>query len=97
MHFVQLKKLALALSMMMPAALAVMMLPHSANAQTNTTGAIDGVISDPSGAIIPNAAVAITNSATGAIFKVTSSATGEYRVSQLPPGPYNVVVTATGF
>jgi len=97
MHFVQLKKLALALSMMMPAALAVMMLPHPANAQTNTTGAIDGVISDPSGAIIPNAAVAITNSATGAIFKVTSSATGEYRVSQLPPGPYSVVVTATGF
>ena len=97
MRFMRSRNVAFALSLMMPVPLAMMTLPHPVNAQTNTTGAIDGVISDPSGAIIPNATVTITNSATGAAFKVTSGANGEFRVSQLPPGPYSVAVTANGF
>ena len=97
MRFMRSRSMAFALSLMMPVPLAMMTLPHPVNAQTNTTGAIDGVISDPSGAIIPNAAVTIANAATGAAFKVTSGANGEFRVSQLPPGPYTVAVTANGF
>ena len=87
MRFMRSKELALAFSLILPVAVALVTLPHRANAQTNTTGAIDGVVSDSSGAIVPNATVAITNSATGAIFRVTSGANGEFRVSQLAPGP----------
>ena len=97
MRFMRSKELALAFSLILPVAVALVTLPHRANAQTNTTGAIDGVVSDSSGAIVPNATVAITNSATGAIFRVTSGANGEFRVSQLAPGPYLVSATAAGF
>ena len=97
MRFMRSGKVALALSLMMPVVLALMTMPHPLNAQTNTTGAIDGVVSDPSGAIVPNATVAITNTATGAVFKASSGANGEYRVSQLPPGAYTVNATAKGF
>ncbi len=97
MRFMRSAKVALALSLMMPVVLALLAIPRPLNAQTNTTGAIDGVVSDPSGAIVPNATVAITNIATGAVFKATSGANGEYRVSQLPPGSYTVAATAKGF
>jgi hypothetical protein len=97
MRFMRSEKVVLALSLMMPVVLAFMTMPHPLNAQTNTTGAIDGVVSDPSGAIVPNATVAITNVATGAAFKANSGANGEYRVSQLPPGVYTVSATTQGF
>lgn len=97
MRCMQFKSVALALSFTALVALAVMMLPHPMNAQTNTTGAIDGVIADPSGAIVPNATVTITNVATGTAANVKTGANGEYRVSQLPIGTYSVSVAASGF
>jgi hypothetical protein len=68
-----------------------------AHAQTNITGAVVGVISDSTGAFVPSATVTITNQANGATHVVTTSATGEYRVSQLSPGRYSITVTAPGF
>lgn len=88
---------ALALMLMTPVALAFLTMPNAANAQTITTGAIDGVVSDPSGAIVPNASVVVTNTATGATYKASTGSNGEYRVSQLPPGSYSVAVSASGF
>lgn len=43
MRFMRFRTVALALSLMTPAALPVIILPGALNAQTNTTGAIDGV------------------------------------------------------
>ena len=97
MRFMRSAKGLLALSLVMPVAAAIMTMPHTLNAQTNTTGAIDGIVSDSSGAIVPSATVTVTNSANGATFKVVSGSNGEYRVSQLPPGSYNVAATAQGF
>ena len=66
-------------------------------AQTPTTGALSGVVSDPSGAIIVGATVTATNTGTGATRTTTTTATGLYQFSLLPPGDYNVKFEAPGF
>ena len=62
-----------------------------------TTGAILGLVTDPSGAAIANAKVAVKNLDTGIGFAATSDAEGRYRVPQLPVGNYELAVEATGF
>ena len=62
-----------------------------------TTGKITGVVTDPTGAIVPNAAVMVTNVATGVSHPTTTDPTGIYQVLQLPIGSYKVAVTAPGF
>jgi len=66
-------------------------------AQSVTSGDISGAITDPTGAVIPNAQVQVTNPATGESKSVTSSGTGGFRVSLLSPGAYQVKVVAPGF
>jgi hypothetical protein len=61
------------------------------------TGIIMGIITDPSGAIIPDAEVKVTNDATGLTRSVVSNATGSYVLSALPLGSYTLMVTARGF
>jgi hypothetical protein len=68
-----------------------------ADGQTNTTGDIAGIVSDSTGANIPGATVTVTGVATGAVRTTTTSASGEYRVSQLTPGRYTIATTASGF
>src|SRR5579884_2965652 len=69
----------------------------SAFAQIAGSGSIQGVISDPAGAVIPNATVTATNTVTGVqTARVTTSA-GYYNLSPLPPGDYSIAVTAPGF
>jgi hypothetical protein len=66
-------------------------------AQTSTTGALTGVVSDPSSAIIAGATVTATNLGTGEVRTVTTDATGDYKFSLLPPGNYSVRFSAAGF
>ncbi len=61
------------------------------------SGDLTGTILDSTGAGIPNARVEAVNTATGVAASTNSNATGEYRLSNLPPGTYNVNVTASGF
>ena len=65
-------------------------------AQTNL-GTITGTITDPAGAVVPNAPVEAKNAATGAVYPAASSATGNYTISQLPLGTYELSVTVPGF
>lgn len=58
---------------------------------------IQGTVTDPSGAAVPNAKVTVTNQATGVSAQTTTSASGGYTVGQLPPGNYTVTVEASGF
>src|SRR5512147_2167854 len=58
---------------------------------------VQGTVLDPSGAVLPNVSVSVTNQATGVVYKSKTSAEGYYRVSGLPPGQYTVSVEATGF
>src|SRR5689334_19851110 len=61
------------------------------------TGAIEGIVNDPSGAVIPGAVVSITEQATGRNLAQTAGAEGLYSVRNLLPGLYTVKVTAPGF
>jgi hypothetical protein len=58
---------------------------------------LNGTVTDPSGASIPNAQIAIRSSSQGFTRIVQSSATGAFSVPDLPPGVYTVSVDAAGF
>jgi Carboxypeptidase regulatory-like domain/TonB dependent receptor len=62
-----------------------------------TTGRIVGTVTDSSGAVIPNASIAITNHDTGAVRTVVSNADGFYIAPQVGAGTYTVEATASGF
>lgn len=61
------------------------------------TGDILGTVTDPQGATVPGAAVALRNLGTNAITSVVTAADGNYSFSLLQPGTYSVTVTATGW
>jgi hypothetical protein len=60
-------------------------------------GAIVGIVRDPSGAVIPNSSVAVTNTATGITYPTQTNAAGEFQVLALIPGTYSVMASAPGF
>src|ERR1019366_10010053 len=60
-------------------------------------GTITGTITDPGGAVVPNAAVEVKNAATGVIFPAVSTRAGDYTVTDLPVGNYIVSVKVQGF
>src|SRR5271155_3203296 len=62
-----------------------------------TTTTISGVITDPTGAGIPNAQVTVSNTGTGAAHTVTTNVQGAYRIDLLPAGEYEVEASASGF
>src|SRR5438105_2737486 len=62
-----------------------------------TGGTITGLISDPSGAVISNAAVEAKNTATGVAATAATSATGNYVFADLPAGTYVVSTSLPGF
>jgi hypothetical protein len=66
-------------------------------AQTPSTGAIAGIITDASGAVVAGATISVTDSTTGEVRKVTTGAGGNYIVPLLTPGPYKVQIEKTGF
>lgn len=59
-------------------------------------GAIQGTVTDPSGAVVPNAAVHIVNTATGQVHDTTTNSAGFYSVPGLFAGSYTITVTAPG-
>src|SRR5258707_5596163 len=63
----------------------------------STLGTITGLVTDSSGAVIPNAVVVATNTATGAKAQTVTSSTGNYVIPNLPVGPYEVSVAISGF
>ncbi|MBS1801290.1 MAG: TonB-dependent receptor [Acidobacteria bacterium] len=66
------------------------------NAQSSF-GQIAGVIDDPTGAAIPDAAVTITNISTQAKRTVSSDGNGNFIATNLPIGTYSIAVAKTGF
>jgi hypothetical protein len=59
--------------------------------------ALSGEITDPAGASIPSASVAVTNSLTQVVHRTTTDAAGRYTVDQLDPGTYTLEAEAPGF
>jgi Carboxypeptidase regulatory-like domain/TonB dependent receptor len=68
----------------------------STKAQTYT-GAINGTVTDPSGAVIPNAEVKAKAKATDITRSSTTTSDGEFAFQDLPVGSYAVIVNASGF
>src|SRR5438067_7431217 len=60
-------------------------------------GVITGTITDPTGAVVPNAAVTITNAGTNISQSTTTGSDGSYRFSLVPPGTYTVEIKAANF
>jgi hypothetical protein len=68
----------------------------SVAAQTST-GTIRGAVSDPAGAMLPNALVIIRQTETNLERRLTTNAEGLYNADNLPPGEYEVKVEVSGF
>ncbi len=62
-----------------------------------STGAISGTVTDPSGALVPNAEIIVTNVQTGVVRKQTSNASGFFVVTNLAVGNYSLTAEAQGF
>ena len=78
-------------------AAALLLLPNLASAQSIVTGAINGTISDPSGAVIVGASVTLTSKTTGAALTTETSSSGGYSFGLVKPGSYSLTVIQTGF
>jgi hypothetical protein len=78
------------------AILVVLSLAIGANAQSYR-GAINGTVTDPSGAVVPNAQVKATEKATGIDHSTVTTSDGLFAFQDLPIGTYKVTVTASGF
>jgi hypothetical protein len=66
-------------------------------AQSTTDGAIGGVVTDPSGAVVPGANVTARNLGTSATATGTTDGSGRYIVGHLQPGTYSLEISAKGF
>ena len=80
-------------------ALAILLTMFEASSLRAQTGlaTITGTINDPSGAIIANAPITVRNLENGTVSTAASSDTGNYTLSQLAIGDYDLTVTVPGF
>jgi hypothetical protein len=69
----------------------------SAVAFAQTTATVSGVVTDPSGAVVPNAQVKVLGLATGTTRDAVSDSAGIYIVPSLLPGDYKITIQAPGF
>ncbi len=60
-------------------------------------GTITGTVSDPAGAVVAGAAIEAREVETGVVSQAVSTSTGNYTVSQLPAGSYELTVAVPGF
>ena len=74
-------------------------IPQSVNSEplSGNTGAINGVVTDSSGAVVWNVTVIATLRQTGQQFTVTTGQDGAYIIRNIPPGTYDMTISAPGF
>jgi hypothetical protein len=77
--------------------LSLLLLGIAAHGQNAGTGAIAGVVTDASGAVVAEAAVKVTNNLTGETRTAMSAGHGNYTVPLLLPGTYTVEASKAGF
>ena len=77
--------------------LALGLFAHRVAAQSASTGALAGVVTDSSGSTVAGAQVQITSEASGDVRTVATGPSGNYSVPLLPPGRYTVAVSKSGF
>ena len=77
--------------------LAVLFVAAVAVAQGGNGGSVRGIVTDTSGAVIPGATVHLTNPVSGLDRTVTTDATGQFEIDNVPFNNYAVAVSAQGF
>jgi Carboxypeptidase regulatory-like domain len=77
--------------------LAVLLLSSVLVRAQSTTSAVNGTVTDATGAIVIGASIVVTNSATGVTYSATTDNLGAYHITQLPPGSYTLTASKTGF
>src|SRR5579862_4649787 len=76
----------------------LLLINPAANAQgVGTSGSITGTVTDPSGGVIPNAAIAAVETATGTRYATNTNGSGQYRFTGLLPAEYQVTAQIAGF
>jgi hypothetical protein len=96
MRFIRLQSAFLALGFLMTVGVIANFSAPVAVAQADL-GSVAGLVTDATGAVVPNALVKVTNLATGSVRVAETNGKGEYAVTQLLPATYSLTVTATGF
>jgi hypothetical protein len=74
----------------------VLLLPSVSTAQ-NPRGALRGTVQDQSGGRVPSAKVVVQSAETGIVREAGCNDRGEFRIDELTPGNYQVIVSANGF
>ena len=77
--------------------LGLTMMTTSLMAQSTTSGAVSGVVTDATGAVVPGAKVEVKNVGTNDVTTATSDEGGRYHAVNLQPGKYEVKVAASNF
>src|SRR5258708_38617978 len=79
------------------AALGLLFMLQLAGHAQETKGGVQGTVKDPSGAVVPNAHVAVSGASMAGLEEEGTVSRGYYRFANLPPGKFTVTVTAKGF
>ncbi|MBV9146114.1 MAG: carboxypeptidase regulatory-like domain-containing protein, partial [Acidobacteria bacterium] len=66
-------------------------------AQTTSAGTVIGTVTDQSGAVVPDAQVALTDLSTNTTLKATTNSSGHYAFPNVAPGSYTLKITKQGF
>jgi hypothetical protein len=75
----------------------LLILAMTSYGRAQATASLEGVVSDPTGALLARAEVTATSLSTGLGRKVTTGADGYYRIASLPVGGYDISVMQSGF
>jgi len=67
------------------------------HAQSIISGDVTGIVTDPTGAVVPGATITLANANTNSSQKVTTNNDGSYRFAFVTPGTYKVSISASGF
>jgi hypothetical protein len=69
----------------------------SATASAQSTATVKGTVTDPQGAVVPNAKVIVHSNATGLERTAQTDSDGNYQIASVPPGVYRIEIQAQGF
>src|SRR5919197_456594 len=75
----------------------VALLAQNASAQASGSSTVTGTVTDPSAAVVPNAAVEIRNPVSGFDRSTTTDNSGKFSIPNVPFNPYHLTVTVPGF
>jgi hypothetical protein len=77
--------------------LALFLAALATHAQSGNAGPVRGTVTDPSGAVIPNATVTLDNARSGLLRTLQTDAAGQFGFSNVPFNSYRISITANGF